>query len=479
MTEEQSIMARSGHIALLKPILAVGLLCSVLCPLFAQELPALPTIPAPRLERPHQQQVPQPLPPTRVKTTVRQDDPKDEDTSMVRPERTAWSAWVPPGQPMSLAQCLEIGQQRQPAIQAAVASLAASERGYLALFGLRRIADILSPDLPVRKQQACRGLDAARAEVLKAQQENTYDITFLYYSYVYATQQEQTASEIVEQLEAVYDNAVEILKQEIIDPRIKINEFTLGKIDDVISEVRDLRSVASNGRLEAMAGLREAMGVGDEFDFYPADKELPIMNGMVDLDSLLAMAFANRPEMTQIAVVVDVTRLEVCAQQALSRRQTAQTFASGTDLHARILPAPLRNGVYRPGAVPPEMPTQLVGQVADRVAKAEAYLAHQVAAQDKVHGLIRLECKKALTTWTSAVQRVKEAKARHERAQRLVEKSRAAAAANMDQELLVTNESLASRAQSQYVKAVYELIHALATLERVSGGAIKPAFPGR
>ncbi len=458
-------MACSGLTLRYWQLLAVMIMVSTVGMLRSQEPPELPQIPTLRTKLPDE---------ARKARRV-----QDADPGMIRPERAEWKPWVAPGQPLNLGQCLQIGAERQPAIQAAVASLAASERGYLALYGLRKIADILSPDLPVRKQQACRGMDAARAEVLKAQQENTYDITRLYYSYVYATQQEQTAAEIVEQLEAFYDSAVEILKQEVLDPRIKINEFVLGKMDDVISEVRDLRSKASMGRKEAIAALREAMGIGDEFDFYPADTELPIMKGEVQLETLLAQALSQRPEISQVAVVVDVTRLEICAQQRLSRRQQAQTFASGTDLHARILPAPIRNGEYRPGAVPPEMPTQLVGKVEDRVAKAEAYLRHQEAAQAKALGLIRLECKKAFYNWQSATQRVQEAKARHLRAQQLVEKSRAAAAASMDAELLVTNESLASKAQSQYVLAVYDLILALASLERVSGGAIRPAFPGR
>ena len=61
----------------------------------------------------------------------------------------------------------------------------------------------LRPDLPFRRQQAQRGLAVGTADVLKAQQENVYDVSRMYYTYVYATQQEQTASEIVEQMESL------------------------------------------------------------------------------------------------------------------------------------------------------------------------------------------------------------------------------------------------------------------------------------
>ena len=401
------------------------------------------------------------------------DDEKEEEK---KPE---WKAWKPEGRALTLGECLAIGQEKQPAIKAAVASLAASERGYLALFGLRKIADIFSPDLPFRRQQSQRGLAAATAEVLKARQENTYDIARLYYSYVYATQQEQTAAEIVEFMETSYDSAVEILKSDIVDPKIKVNEFTLGRLDDIIGEVRDLRGKATNGRKNALVALKEAMGVPQEEAIYPSAKELPLMKGEATLEQVLALARNLRPELVQASVVVDVTRLEVCAQAAVSRRNVVSTFASGTDLHARILPSPMRNGGYRPGAIPPEMPIQFVGTKDDRVSRAQAFVARQEAFAAKSIGLVDAEAAKAYLDYAVAAERIPDATARHERAQKLVEKARTAAATKMDPELLVTNESLASRAQSKYVEAVYEHILALITLEKVTAGGVKPAFPDR
>lgn len=394
-------------------------------------------------------------------------------------KKQSWKAWVPSGPSHTLADCLQIGQCRQPAIEAARASLAASERGYISLFDLSRIAVLVRPDLPFRKRQAERGVCAAAAEVLKAQQENTYDVSRLYFTYVYATQQEQTAAEIVEQMETFYESAVEFLKLEVPDPKVKINEFTLGTLDGVISEVRDLREKASVGRKKAMAALKEAMGVEPEYEFIPAAKELPLMTGVVNQDMVLIHATCRRPELVQAAVVLDVTRLEVCAQAANKRAQKSETFASGSDLHARHFPAPLRNGEYRPGAVIPEMPAHLVGRVEDRVARANEYVRHQEACYNKAVGLVKLEATNAYLNWESAVERVKDTKDRHERAQKLVEKSRAAAAAKMDPELLVRNESLASQAQSRYVQAVYDEVLALIALEKVCGGGIIPAFPGR
>ena len=42
---------------------------------------------------------------------------------------TVWKRWMPTGQPMSLGQCLEIGQANHPTVKAAKASLASGERG--------------------------------------------------------------------------------------------------------------------------------------------------------------------------------------------------------------------------------------------------------------------------------------------------------------------------------------------------------------
>jgi outer membrane protein TolC len=414
----------------------------------------------------------------RVKLAMRQpkDGKAEKNGDATRP---AWKAWQPTGQPLTLGECLAIGQGRQPTIAAATASLAAAERGYLALIGLRRVAELFSPDLPVRKLQSQRGLCASAAEVVKVRQENTYDVCRLYFTYIYATQQEQTAAEIVEQLESFYDIAKEFLKLPVPDPKVKVNEFSLGDIDAVISEVRDLREEASTGRKKAYYALKEAMAVPLDFAFVPAEKELPLMGGSVDQEMVVNLALARRPELVQAAVLVDVTRLEVCAQAKLDRRIRANTFASGTDLHARFIPAPVRNGEYRPGAISPEMPTEIVGSVTDRVDRMTQHLRVHEAAYQKVNGLVQLEAMNAYLNWEQATRKVKENREAHERAQALVEKARTAAQTKMEPELLVRTESLASKAQAKYVKAVHELVLSLISLEKVTAGGVVPAFKQR
>jgi outer membrane protein TolC len=454
---ERSVMPRLGHHLVCFSLIAVGA-CSVA---YGQS------------------------PPTTTGTLKLRTIPKAQPISLqpnakAEPEKSTPPLWEPVGTPHTLGMCLAIGAERQPAIHAAVASLAASERGYLALMGLRNVAEFFSPDLPVRRMQSQRGIAAAVAEVNKARQENIYDITSLYFKYVYATQQEQTASEIVQQMEAFYAAAVEILKSEKIDPKIKINDFTLAKLDDIIGEVKQLQRTATIGRKQALDALKEAMGVDQSYSISISLKELPTMSGELTKATAISQALATRPELVQAEVIVDVTRQEICAQSLLKYRSTAQTFANGADLHARLLPAPVRTDTeYRPGAVPPEMPSQLAGKMTDRVARTQEYLRRQEAVRDKVVGLIQLEASTAYLKYETTIEQVKEAKERHERAQILVEKSRTAAITKMDPELLIQNESLASKAQARYVEAVHTQLQALVMLEKVTGGAFRPSYPGR
>ena len=406
------------------------------------------------------------------------DEARDEARQLER-ERSK-PAPDPDLPPMTLGECLATAYTDRPAIHAAQFSLLAAQRGEQALNNLGGLAERLSPDLPIRRQQASSGVMVATADLQKVMQEATQDVMFTYYSYVYALQQEQTANRVLEQLEIYYDAAEEIVRAGVLDPRLKIDQFTLYRLRNTIGEVRQLRTKATAGKRLALEGLKQAMGVDPSREFAPATKEMPLMlGGSVTKEQVVADALGRRPELTQAASGVDAFRLEVCAQAKLKYRPQAQTLAAGSDLHARVFPAAVRNGEYKPGALAPEMPGNLVGKTADRVARAEALSLRQDALYEETVGLIKLEAAKAFHNWESATERVKEAKNKFETARKLVEESRAAAIARQDPDLLVQNEALAGKAQSDYVEAVYEHIKSLAALERVTGGAVRVAFPGR
>ena len=294
-------------------------------------------------------------------------DPRDQERQAER-ERSK-PAPEPDLPPMTLGECLATAYAERPAVRAAQFSLLAAERGAEALDNLGGLAERLSPDLPIRRRQASSGVMVATADLQKVMQEATQDVMFTYYSYVYARQQEQTANDVLDQLEIYYDVAEGIVRAGVPDPKLKIDQFTLYRLRNTIGEVRQLRTKATTGKRLALEGLKQAMGVDPSREFAPATKEMPLMlGGAVTKDQVVADAMSRRPELTQAASGVDAFRLEVCAQAKLKYRPQAQTLAAGSDLHARVFPAAVRNGEYKPGALAPEMPGNLAGKVADRVA---------------------------------------------------------------------------------------------------------------
>jgi outer membrane protein TolC len=203
------------------------------------------------------------------------------------------------------------------------------------------------------------------------------------------------------------------------------------------------------------------------------------MGGSVTRDEVIQRALALRAEIAQAAAGVDAFKLEVLAQQKARGFQVA-TLAAGSDLHARPVPAAVRTEEeYRPGAVAPEMPAGMVGRTEDRVARAGELSHRQGAVYEKAVGLVRLEAANAYLTWDAATKRLEQARRRFENARRIAEDSRAAAAAQQNPELVVNNEAEAGKAQAEYVQAVFDHLKALAALERVTAGGVRPAFPGR
>ena len=118
------------------------------------------------------------------------------------------------------------------------------------------------------------------------------------------------------------------------------------------------------------------------------------------------------------------------------------------------------------------------GSREDRVSRALALCDRQEAVYEKVVGLVKLEATNAFLMWQSTTERVKDAKIRYERGLKILEESRAAAAARLEPDLLVKNEALAGKAQAEYLEAVEKQLEALINLERVTGRRRAARFPG-
>jgi hypothetical protein len=455
-------------------------------------LPAVPAVPAlpghlspisaqpPDASKPPASADPKPLDDPDKKPTDDKDAKEQEqkEKDALEKEKAEAAKLTPlPGQPLGLGECLAIAMERQPRLKAARSSLEASQLGKESLNTVGRLAERLSPDVPVRRQQADRGVAVAQAVLEQVHNESVYDVIRSYWTYVYARQQERTGSDVVVQLVVFRGILEDIIKSGVPG---KLNQFTLYTMRDTIAEVRILREEAVTGQKRALGALREAMGVDPAFVFHPKDTELPILEGAVSRDQVVEAAITRRPELAQAAAGVDAFRLEICAQGMIRFRKSVPTLASGSDLHSRQVPMPVRNGEYRPGALAPEMPPNLVGRTESRVARATELSHRQDNVYELTLALVRLEAEDAFTAWEGATAKVREAKARYDNARQFVTQAReVAGTVRQDPQLVITSEAQAGRAQAEYLKAVFEHVKALATLERVTAGAVKPAFTGR
>jgi outer membrane protein TolC len=126
------------------------------------------------------------------------------------------------------------------------------------------------------------------------------------------------------------------------------------------------------------------------------------------------------------------------------------------------------------------MPTQLVGSKYDRVCRAMAYSQRAEAVYEKARNLVILEAENGFLNLELASMKLVIAKQRNEDAKDLMDR----VLENVDnlksqKDQLVLGYVTASEAQSDYVAAVYEYILALAAIERITAGGVRPSFPGR
>jgi outer membrane protein TolC len=376
---------------------------------------------------------------------------------------------------LTVGECIAIGLDRQPAMKAALESLHSAELGKKALDNLPLIAGVVRPDLDFRKQAARRGVDVASAAVLKTHDEIIYDIGYLYFTYVYAHQQDTIVTDLVEQLGQIKKLIEDLLKSAVPDPRV--TKLTLLQINDGLGQIQTLQSTARAGKKVALAALKEAMGVDPSFDFVPREVELPLMKGTTTLDQVVDLALSRRPELAMMAGGVDAFRLEVESQNKFRYRLIVQTLASGADLHSTAIPNAMRNGEYKPAPIVPEMPPSLLGSRQERVSRACSISLRQDAGYEKLVNLVRLEATKAFLTWQQDAETLVVATMRFNNAREMM--NLAKSTQNLDKEKLIQYMVTAGKAQSDYLTAAHNYVKSLLVLERVTSGGVRPAFPGK
>jgi outer membrane protein TolC len=367
---------------------------------------------------------------------------------------------------LTLADCLRIANERQPTLAAARASLAArqaAQRGVSAL----NAPKIIAPDLPIRRQQSLRGLDAAEAELYQTEYDTSYAVIRMYYTAVYARQQYEVAEEVVTGLKFWRDLVGRIV-QGGGDPNL--NQDVVDRLNVYLKLAEAKQVQGKIGVERALAALREAMGVGSDCgEFRPLDTKLPVPEIKPDRDTIVGLALSRRGELVQATVVADVTRLEICAQQSFRFRPSARTFASSSDVHAKSVPTGLRNGEYKPGAMGAEMPANVAGSRDSRVEQIQAYSARADAVVEKTRQLITLEAQNEFETWLEADLQT-DANREAARLSKLLAERTRNNVANIKKEDILQTDVLAGQAQAAYNEALYHKILSLANLERITAG---------
>jgi outer membrane protein TolC len=388
---------------------------------------------------------------------------------------------------LTLAECRAIALERQPAVQAARASLAAAVARAEALEHLHAVP-LLGRELCIRRQQAALGVTIAEAGVRQAENDAIYSVTYTYLAYLYAGEQIEVADDALDNLAKMRKRLVDVRSKQ---KRSDLKPFPKTEFSPPVEEQRiDLYQLVATGRREdavegaarALAALREAIGLEDACPVCPVNRRLLAVFVTVDCKEIQSLALARRPEMIQAANLAQVTDFEVCAQATRWCHPRVPTFASGSDLHARPLPAGSFDDVYRPGAIGPEMPTVLAGKRPDRMEQARIYAGRAGSVVDKTRNLITLEADVAYRRFDQADKKLASIKPAAEKARRIFEEQTKRFA---NEEVGGTSQRfdewlnggvLASQLRLELNRTRFQRLVGLAQLEHATSGGFCPGL---
>lgn len=381
----------------------------------------------------------------------------------------------PPAAPpraSTLEECIALAMSRQPALRAAQASYEASLSTQRGLDSLGIGARVLATDLHVRKKQACLGVSIAAAGIRQAEAETRYAVTRCYWTVQYAHQQRGVVDSVIDKLKYSYDKGKIIV--DAGDPNSKVTKLDLDTLQLNMELARAKRVEAEIGMTKATAALREAIGLGlGEELAVPVDPLPTVVPTNIDKDALINYALANRPEIAQVALVKNVTDLEISAQH-WSFAPTARTYAAGTDIHAKPIPQGHDNGDYRPGAIGPEMPTMMAGRRPERVARAANFADRAQAVVEKTTNLVALDVEAAYLKWKQAADQIVLLEKAPENAGSIAKKvQNRFDSGNVTGEELLRARTLEDYARSQYTEALFNHVIGLAALERATAGGYR------
>jgi outer membrane protein TolC len=358
-----------------------------------------------------------------------------------------------------------------------------------ALHNLGKMASLLRHDLYVRQRQAALGVVAAEARLRQAEVETLYSVTRLYWTAVYATNQLSLVETALSKKEGAADSLYTLRKNlETLRRKRQKEDVWLREQFSSITTVAEGRKVeAEQGVQRALAALREAIGLEPGCPLAVKDKELPEPPAAdVTRAQIVTLALEHRAEIAQAGTAAEVAGLEVEAQY-LIKGARAETFATGSDLHAQPLPAASFGEDYRPAAVGVEMPATLVGPPCQRTEQARLLHERTLAVVAKTRGLVALEAEDAYLRWVESRDRLPSFKQAQEEADRALKSllltiegengkdtEPRASKATLSDVLIASVRRIMTRVE--YDQARLRLVLNFAALERVTGGGFCPVY---
>jgi outer membrane protein TolC len=453
--------------------------------------------------------------------------PQAAVTAAAEDELPPISPKTSPGK-MTLDNCIDLGFQHQPALDAARASLGAAYAGQRALDKMI-LPRLMMKDFNVRRQQACQGVSGASGSLTQAEWETRYAITRNFFTVQYVRSQREVIDEVLRNLADGRRRAKELFDRG--DQDIRITSLDIEALDLQIGLVRTKKSLIEAGELKAFAALREAMGLNYDYPLEIAPVSLPpavyetkktvieetetmveekdkdgkvrkdkagkIIEKKViekkkkevveyfplykvDKKAMIESALANRGEIAQANAGSQVAALEIEAQR-LVHGLKANTWVIGSDPHAQSIPPALYNGLYRPGALGAEYPAMLAGRKADRLAHAEELYTRSRAVVDKAINLVSLDVEVQYLNLEEAAEGVQSLQGIQKLARDLPGKVQKLNPKDFTSAAVIQANTTAVLVRTQLNEAMHNHAIALAGLERASAGAFRiypiPAAP--
>ena len=244
-------------------------------------------------------------------------------------------------------------------------------------------AALLSPDLPIRKEQACLGITIAAAGLQQAEWETRYAVARTYWSVLYARAQLKVVDGVIEKLSSSTDKAKGFVEGGRSEHQGDADRRRQPRAQHPVRQGEAVPRWRPASRRRLRGSPRGDRPVPQRCAHRPRRTACRAWSRASTRRCLVQWALTKRGEMAQAAAAAQVAELEISAQQRLIFRPVTNTFAAGADLHAKQIPQGDANGEFVPGAIGLEMPTTFVGHHPERTERAADFATRAQAVVEK------------------------------------------------------------------------------------------------